>query len=445
MNGKTAHSLGNKFNALMKQTMKKYLIFLASAALMLAVSCNKEEVAAPQTSAETELITVELNPSTKTSLGDNGTTIWSEGDAVDVIYGEDVVGTLNFVEGNTFEGKLTTVGLVGDATLRYPAGVKAVPTTQVAVAGSFANKSALLEGLTTIDNLRAGNGATLKNQTALLQFTVAQAGDVTFEVGATKYTVTGCQTGPTYYACVAPASDVTFVARIGGYLSKKASKNVTFTANEIANLEILPSPKTTSYVELRGDDPLSWQNGTKFYEDINFYILKNVSLTASQGFKFVIDGAWYSVSSLTTDNWHDLVDGSNITLAGGTYDFYVLNDGRTKVYVTKSGNAAPIVPEITECKFIVKVNKSLDWYTKYIYAWDSNGTEIFGKWPGQQLGWVGTQGDYNVYYCNFDLKYNNTTVNYIINNNSGAQTNDLTVALNGAVTTENVESSDKKN
>lgn len=224
--------------------MKKYIVYLAAVTVMFATACNKEEIAAP---ISTEFISVELNPMTKTQL--NGLeTEWSAGDAVDVYVGSNKIGTLTLKEGsdNRFEGNIEE-GKSGKATLKYPAGVTAVPTTQAAVAGSFANGAALLEGSTTIEDLRAGNGATLENKTALLQFTVAKAGDVSFEVGSNKYTVTGCQTDKTYYACVAPASNASFVARIGGYLSKQASNNVSFTANKIANLGSLPAPEKFSW------------------------------------------------------------------------------------------------------------------------------------------------------------------------------------------------------
>lgn len=286
-------------NSKIRKTMKKYFIFLASAAMLLAASCAKEEVNDGLV-GEKELITVQLNPETKTALGAEGTTTWTSGDAVDVIVGGDNVGTLTLVEGSTFSGELTTVGLKGEATLKYPAGVAAVPAEQEAVEGSFANGAALLEGAVDLDVLRAGEGATLANKTALLQFSVAVAGDVTFEVGTAKYTVTGCKTGETYYACVAPAANVSFVARIGGYLSKKASANVTFEANKIANLEALPAPETGSYriMGLNGD----WSTGTAFYKDVEGYLLQNVTLT-SVSFKFKQDDSWAGTISCKEGKW----------------------------------------------------------------------------------------------------------------------------------------------
>lgn len=227
----------------MRQTMKKYSIFMAAAALVFAASCNKiEEINTPEPVVETELITVDLNPMTKTSLGADGTTTWDANDVVSVTVDGKKIGELKLVEGSTFSGEVEA-GYNGVAKLHYPSEVTTVPETQAAVAGTFADNAALLDGETTMDALRAGEAVKLENSTAVLKFTVAKAGDVTFEVGSTKYTVTGCKTGSTYYACVTPSTDVSFVARIGGYLSKQASKNVTFDANKISNLGALPAPE----------------------------------------------------------------------------------------------------------------------------------------------------------------------------------------------------------
>lgn len=293
--------------------------------MLLAASCAKEEVNDGLV-GEKELITVQLNPETKTSLGAEGTTTWTSGDAVDVIVDGNNVGTLSLVEGSTFSGELTTVGLKGEATLKYPAGVAAVPAVQEAVEGSFANGAALLEGAVDLDVLRAGEGATLANKTALLQFSVAVAGDVTFEVGTTEYTVTGCKTDKTYYACVAPAANVSFVARIGGYLSKKASANVTFEANKIANLEALPAPVASDWglVGQHQGWSLKESDLTRLYkENNNLFVVKNIKL-ASTGFKF---------TELKNTNW-DLTFGSH----SGDYKYDKSHGWYTGIYTNNRGN-----------------------------------------------------------------------------------------------------------
>ena len=97
---------------------------------------------------------------------------------------------------------------------------------------------------------------------------------------------------------------------------------------------------------------------------------------------------------------------------------------------------------LTECKLIIRVNKAIDWYDKYIYAWDANETTLCGNWPGTKAEWDKEDGDYYVYYHIFDASLNGTTINYIIN--GSGQTNDLTVTLNGAETTVTIEKTDVK-
>ena len=322
--------------------MKKYFIFLASAAMLFATSCAKEEV---NTTGETELITVQLNPETKTALGAEGTTTWDADDEVSVTVGGEVVGTLSLVKGSTFSGEITA-GLSGAATLNYPAGVTAVPASQAAVKGSFADGAALLEGTTTVEDLRAGNSVELKNKTALLKFTVDQAGDVTFEVGTAKYTVTGCKTDETYYACVAPAENVSFVARIGGYLSRKASANVTFTASKVANLEALPAPVACEWglVGQHQGWTLNESALTKLYkEKENLFVVKNIKLQ-STGFKF---------TELSNTNW-DLTFGSH----SGTY-VYNLSDGwYAGIYTNNRGDKSNDIK-------VSEWNKTYDVYLRY--------------------------------------------------------------------------------
>lgn len=100
-------------------------------------------------------------------------------------------------------------------------------------------------------------------------------------------------------------------------------------------------------------------------------------------------------------------------------------------------------PVLTACKLIVKVNKAIDWYDKYVYAWDASST-LTAAWPGTKAEWDKEEGDYYVYYHNFAASLNGVTINYIINNGGSAQTKDLTITLNGAETVVIIESTDVK-
>ncbi len=400
--------------------MKKIFVYIASAALMFAVSCNKEEVNVDTTApVETELITVDLNPMTKTALGVEGTTTWDADDKVSVTVGGEVVGTLSLVEGSTFSGEITA-GLSGAAVLNYPAGVTTVPTPQTAVAGSFADEAALLEGTTTVEDLRAGTGVELKNKTALLMFTVAQAGDVTFEVGSTKYTVTGCKTGNTYYACVTPASDVTFVARIGGYLSKQAPKNVTFTANKIADLGNLPAPKASTWT-IKGAFN-SWKEGYTMYVEGEYYVARNVNLSKKSEFKFETSGNYYRTIGWNPEmgKWMGLYKfDANPSLDAGTYDIYV-NSSLYQACVVKSGTTMPVLNVNNSQYYIVMRHNWNDWdYRLHCY----NGATWATGWPGPYC-----EGSFN--YDNSEYKYwavgtndNGKTISLLFNddNNNSIQ------------------------
>lgn len=107
----------------------------------------------------------------------------------------------------------------------------------------------------------------------------------------------------------------------------------------------------------------------------------------------------------------------------------------------------PETPVLTSCKLTIRVNKAINWYDKYIYAWDANETNLCGGWPGTKTQWDKEDGNYYVYYHNFDASLNGTTINYIINcgdGGNGKQTNDLSVTLSGAETTITIESTDVK-
>ena len=100
-------------------------------------------------------------------------------------------------------------------------------------------------------------------------------------------------------------------------------------------------------------------------------------------------------------------------------------------------------PVLTACKLTIKVNKAVTWYDKYIYAWDASST-LTAAWPGTKAEWDKEEGDYYVYYHNFDASLNGATINYIINDGGSAQTKDLTVTLSGAETVVVIEATDVK-
>ena len=323
--------------------MKKFYIFLVVAALVSAMSCTKEVNS--DTVVEKETISVRLSPETKTAL--EGTkTVWLEGDQVSVTVGGSVIGTLDFVGEDLFEGDVEA-GHDGTATLNYPAGVTSVPTTQKAVAGTFADEAALLEGTISMDDLRAGKSTELANKTALLQFSVAQAGDVTFEVGSTKYTVTGCETGKTYYACVAPETGKLSYT-VGIVLGAKVKDNFAPVANTVYPLGELTLKESEVYGLVGTNN--NWTDAM-MYETTqdNFYVLYGVNFTSAGQFKIRknnnngwVDDCNFGSANTTTKTKNTAVgvfthgSSADIAVNAGTYDVY-FDRLASQVYIMEPG------------------------------------------------------------------------------------------------------------
>lgn len=351
--GKMETSIGSRvFNVLNgRQTMKKIFVYMASAALVFAASCNKiEEANTPvDTPAETELITVELNPQTKTSL-EGMSTVWTEDDAVSVTANGEQIGTLTLVSGSTFEGTITA-GLDGETvvTLNYPAGVTEVPATQEAKAGSFANGAALLEGTTTVADLRAKKGATLANKTALLSFSTPVAGDVAFTIGNATYTVEGCETDKTYYACVDPAKSGKLSYTVGIVLGGKEKANFAPVANEVYSLGALTLKENAIYSVVGDYSNDGWGTDTMMYETTqdNLFVVYGIKFSANGNFKIRKAGVWedaynFGSANTTTKTKNSAVgvfthgSSADINVNADTYDIY-FDRLAGKVYIMESG------------------------------------------------------------------------------------------------------------
>lgn len=348
--GKMKISHGNKFNFKFGQTMKKIFMIMASAAVVFAASCNKmEEVNTPiEPVVETELITVDLNPMTKTSL-DGKATVWSEGDKVSVTVGGKNIGDLELVKGttSTFKGEVEA-GYNGEAILNYPSGTTEVPATQKAEAGSFANGAALLEGKTTMEALRAGEGAKLENTTALLQFEVSIAGNVAFTIGDKTYTVEGCEPGNTYYACVDPNTTGKLSYTVGIVLGAKEKDNFAPAANKVYPLGKL-SLKENSIYSLVGTNN-NWTDAI-MYETTqdDFFVLFGVEFSANGQFKIRKKGVWedaynFGSSNTTMKTINSAVgvfthgSSADIAVKAGKYDVY-FDRLAGQVYIMEPGKS----------------------------------------------------------------------------------------------------------
>ena len=410
-----------------KQTMKKIFVLMASAAVLFA-ACNKmEEVNTPvDTPVETETITVVLNPVTKTSL-DGKATLWTAGDKVSVTVGGKNIGTLALVEGSTFSGEVEA-GHDGTATLNYPVdengkAVTVVPSTQTAVAGSFANGAALLEGTTTMAKLRAGEGATLSNTTALLQFTSPLAGDVAFTIGSTTYTVEGCEAGETYYACIDPANSGKLSYTVGIVLGANEKDDFAPVANKVYPLGDLTLKESDSF-SLSGN-PNGWGT-TKMYETTkdNFFVYYGFNFENQGGFKIRKPGnEWPDDCNFGSSNT-DLKSkniaigvfthgsSADIIVNPGSYDIY-FDRLAGQVYIMESGKSyteatKQTAPANTYYSLIGTIDGS-NWDKDFDLAYSGDGIwtivqtfEAAAEWKiRKDHGWTTS---YNNVWVDYNLK-----------------------------------------
>ena len=187
------------------------------------------------------------------------------------------------------------------------------------------------------------------------------------------------------------------------------------------------------------------------------FVMDACPFKANAEFKFRKDGDWIAgnadfvkVEGVTVSGTDNLTFGSE----AGVYKvvFTLTCEGNTvkeyKAAFTRTGDLpAEVLPEEPETpaetlKFIAKVNKALDWYDKYFYAWADGVT--FPGWPGTKMDYVGEEGNYYVYSTMIPASLDGKELNFIINGGNGSgQTKDLKVTVNGE-TTVTVEASDKK-
>ena len=174
----------------------------------------------------------------------------------------------------------------------------------------------------------------------------------------------------------------------------------------------------------------NWATDLKLTEEGDYLVYKGISLTASDEFKFRKNGEYteQKIASATAkaDIEYDLIDaGSNNmkVAAAGTYDVYVKKD-LTKVYFMTTGKTPQEATVPSTYKFYIQTT-SVSWSQYYLYAWGGYAT---GNWPGVKLSNKENAPDSkgSCYYVEIPIGTN--IVNFIVNDNSGKQTKDLTSA-----------------
>lgn len=170
-----------------------------------------------------------------------------------------------------------------------------------------------------------------------------------------------------------------------------------------------------------------------------FILTENVSFTSGKLSTATVEVKETSIYTSFTPEISDWVADNELNFSQDESEVELPEQG---------GNVTPDQPETPQyCRLTIKVNKSINWYDKYLYTWDSTSAPLTGDWPGAKVNYEGEEGDYYIYYHDFPYSLNGTAINYIINKGEGGsnnQTNDLTVTLDGENTTITIESDNVK-
>ena len=391
--------------------MKKTILYISAVAMIAAVSCNKVELnnsTDPQNSSESLVFTAYADEETKTTLNDDKTVSWSA---------EDVI-SINGVQYITDEGGKVASFRKFDNEAADPEG----PYYAVYPKTASLNEQFDVNLASHVTEDRAAsiinaisvaysetNTLKFKNVCSIMKFQVPEfaediteitvssddalsgtakvsynAGEPTWGesgVGDLKYSITltlpdnaKFEKDTEYYVPIYPGTKKNLVFRINGYLAATVS-SVDFERSEIRGIGTIPAPVESPYklMGINGD----WSTGISFYNDKDYDVLKNVSLSENQEFKFKNGGSWLAVNgTATTDSWAIIYENivGNMKLEAGTYDLYISKSAHT-AYIAKSSSLAPkvVIPEEKH----VYLQPSLNWLeanAKFVaWVWKDTG------------------------------------------------------------------------
>lgn len=385
--------------------MKKNLFMVAAVALMVFTACNKQEI---NVEAGASVGTIEFvagfDADTKTTLK-AGKTEWVAGDEIS-INGVKFVAQNDGPTSTFLNAEEPAEDFGAPFTAVYPYGADGVPAAQTAYAGNFDPK-AVVETATSDDH-----NLSFKNESSLLKFQVSAAcktvtltSDTELATGSNTVTITGdFAAGTDYYAAVLPGTKTNFVVRLDGYLSKNAA-SVTVGNSTIADMKTLPAPKASTYklMGIGGD----WTNGKTFYKDIDCYVLKNVSITATTEFKFCQGSIWGRPITFEKGRWaytynfpHD-----NMSNISGTYDIWADPQNDAVCFVDVNG----VKPEFNNANKLVHIlyeaTGNCGLYIKSP-ATTVNNYNSTGAWGNFQTVYMNKTANEAQNYCAFPLPSN---------------------------------------
>ena len=396
--GKRKPFLGNSLTIKTKTEMKKNLFMVAAVALFAAVSCN-DQLSQDVTPAG-ETVTFEASvdgADTKVSL-EGKVSKWENGDKITIHNGTKGYEFSTTDAGTKATFSYTGADFAGEKFMAvYPSGnytadVEAktvtgivIPDKQVLKAGTFPSDAAVSVAYSENESLN------FKNAVAVLKFKVT-GDDVkygAFYADGGKGDLTGkynlaynngepvltsveamqwvdfhmndavLSKDATYYLAVAPAAFATgFGISLNGVEVKKHTGAFTLERNHIYDLGTLEyvapaDPSTLSWGI--GGDMTSWADGADIAMtlDGDWFVAENVAVEAGQAFKLRADGNWdvnrgaggdvkpFALTAGTEIEVWD--DGQDMTVAAGTYNFYLSKDCKKFKVEAVGGSETPEV------------------------------------------------------------------------------------------------------
>lgn len=378
--------------------MKRIYSFMFAAVAAFAAASCAQELDNQVPAGETVTFEASVDGAETKAVLDGKVSKWEKGDKITIHNG-----TKGFEFATTDEGVKANFSYTGDDfsgdkfIAVYPAGnytadVEAktvneivIPEKQVLVAGSYPNDAAYAVAYTESQSLE------FKNAVALLKFKVK--GDVkygAFYADNGKGDLTGkykvaynhgepvlasleakqwvdfhmndvvLSEDATYYLAVAPATFATgFGISLNGVEIKKHIGAKTLKRNHIYDLGTLeyvaPADPSTLSWGICGD-MTGWATDIAMTLDGDWFVANNVKVAEKQAFKLRADGSWtvnrgaggeVKPFTLTAGTEIDVYhDGQDMTIAAGTYNFYLSKDCKKfKVEAVGGGSESPEIPE----------------------------------------------------------------------------------------------------
>lgn len=465
--------------------MKKFYSLLVAAAIVLgATSCQKdatEEVVVN----EPVSFTATLN-ATRTELGEGNKVMWNADDKIRIYTQDNLVGasfagaaaeataTTTFTTTEEFAASETGYFAVySDKTYfnenwsndwsakeaSYNNGVWSVPVKMQGAQyeGLYLPAGKFVEENNFMVAYSEDNKLSFKAATAMIKFVhtgentwgsfrasgadLAGAATLNYDTatGEISYTLEGTDTyidfevrqeGQTCYLPIYPGTVSGFELYDDQTLIAKYDGEFTFKPGVIYNMDIenMPAlPETSPYSLL---NMASYNQISMTVED-GYHIAKNVPFSETG---YVVSQGWemlYSVKTTdeapvelnkwyTTSQYAEIEQ--NMTFESDYVDVYMTEDCANICFVP-AGEAVPEMPGHT-----IYFYNADNWANVYFYSWDANDTHHTGAWPGTAMTKT-MVGEVEYYAITLPYELNNTTLNFIFNNNAGTQTADLSATL----------------